>query len=445
MTGSTTGGSTGTTAVPVVNASGSQVGVAVTNPVTGSVELIGQGGTILGVIQQQNGMVSLVGSGGTVIGSFALNQATGQVTISAPATASGTTTGTTTPGTTTTGTTTTGTTTTGTATSGTTASGQQAAATAVPVYDSTGTQVGVVVTNPATGTPELIGAGGTVLGVIQQQNGMVSLVGSGGTVIGSFALNQATGHVTISAPAAASGTTTTATTGTTTTGTATSGQQAAATAVPVYDSTGTQVGVVVTNPATGTPELIGAGGAVLGVIQQQNGVVSLVGSGGSVLGSFALNQATGQVVFTAGGGTTTGMTTTTGATTSTTTTSATTGTTMPGATATAVPVFDTSGIQVGLATTNPTTGAVELVGVNGTILGVLAQQNGAVALIGAGGTVLGSFGTSQATGQVLFAPVPRTATGTGSSNGASTQGSGTPASSASTPATSTAPASSVTL
>jgi hypothetical protein len=290
------------------------------------------------------------------------------------------------------------------------------------VFSTSGNQVGVAVTNPLTGTPELIGQGGTILGVIQEQNGMVSLVGAGGTVIGGFALNQATGQVIISAAAAsgaATGMTTaapgtaapgTAASGTAAPGTAAPGPQAAA--VPVYDSAGTQIGVAVTNPATGTPELIGAGGSVLGVIQQRGGMVSLVGSGGSVIGSFALSQPAGHVVFTTGagaavatagtpatGGTATGMTTA-GAT----TTSATTGATMAGATATAVPVFDGSGIQVGLATTNPTTGAVELVGVNGTILGVIAERSGTVALIGAGGTVLGGFGISQATGQVLFAP-----------------------------------------
>jgi len=383
------------------------------------------------------------GTGGTATGTAMTGTTTGNASTGGTATGTtgGTATGTT--GSTTTGTGMGSTTMTGTATGGTTTSsttGTPAAQASVPVFSSSGSQVGIAVTNPATGAAELIGQGGTILGVVQQQNGAVNLVGAGGAVLGSFALNQATGQVILSAASASgvtgtgttagSGTSTTGTRTGATTGTTTSGQSMAATSVPVYDSAGTQVGVVVTNPATSTPELIGAGGSVLGIVQQQNGAVNLVGAGGAVLGSFALNQATGQVVLTAGGGTgtamngTTGMTTA-GATTTSATTGTMTGTTTPGAMASAaVPVFDTGGIQIGLASTNPTTGAVELVGANGTILGVIAQQNGAVSLVGSGGTVLGSFGVNQATGQVLFAPAAAAA-GTGSPSSTAAAG-GTP-------------------
>jgi hypothetical protein len=138
---------------------------------------------------------------------------------------------------------------------------------------------------------------------------MVNLVGSGGSVIGSFSVNQSTGQVVLGAPGAstsASGTNTTlasATTGSASTGTATTASTTSTTAVPVFDTSGIQIGIAAVNPATGSTELVGWNGTILGVVTQQNGMTNLVGSGGAVLGGFAVNQATGQVVLSTSTGT----------------------------------------------------------------------------------------------------------------------------------------------
>jgi hypothetical protein len=166
------------------------------------------------------------------------------------------------------------------------------------VFNSSGSQVGVAETNPATGAVEFVGLNGNLLGVIVQQNGAVDLVGAGGAVLGSFAVNQANGSVIFMPATTATGTV--ATTAATTTAMS-QGTASSAAPLPIFDSMGIQVGVAVTNPATGAVELVGQGGVVLGVVQQQNGAVYLVGAGGSVLGSFAVNQANGQIIFTTAG------------------------------------------------------------------------------------------------------------------------------------------------
>lgn len=211
-----------------------------------------------------------------------------------------------------------------------------------------------------------------------------------------------------------------------TTGT-TSSAQAAANPVPVFNSMGTRVGTAVQDPTTGTVQLLGPTGIVLGTIQQRDGTVDLIGAGGAVLGNFALNSAN-QVTLTApgtAGSTATGTTTTSATTTMGGTPGATTGAgAATGATGgTAVPVFDAGGIQIGLATTNPATGAPELIGFSGNILGVIAQQDNAVNLLGQGNAVLGSFTVNPA-GQVLYMPAASraagAATGTSSATGAGT-------------------------
>jgi hypothetical protein len=187
-----------------------------------------------------------------------------------------------------------------------------------------------------------------------------------------------------------------------------------ASVVPVFNTSGSQVGVAVMNPATGAVELVGPGGTVLGVVQQRSGAVNLVSAGSAVLGSFAADQANGTVIFmpatTAVG--TSGSTASTGtASMGTVTTAATSGA--------AVPVFNSSGIQVGIAETNLATGAVELVGLSGNLLGVIVQRNGAVDLVGAGGAVLGSFAADQANGTVIF--MPATAWGSAARCGAASR------------------------
>jgi hypothetical protein len=286
-------------AVPVFNTSGSQVGAAVMNPATGAVELVGPGGAVLGIVQQQNGAVNLVRAGGAVLGNFAADQANGTVIFMPATTAVGTSGRTASTGTAPTGTVTA-------ATSGT----------AVPVFNNSGIQVGVAETNPATGVVELIGPNGNLLGFIVQRNGAVDLVGAGGAVLGGFAANEADGTVIFMPATATTGTaaTTAATTGTAATTVSTTGTAATTAAtttsqgvtppaapVPVFASMGMQVGVAAMNPATGAVELVGPGGAVLGVVQQQNGAVNLVGAGGAALGSFAVNQANGQLTFTPAG------------------------------------------------------------------------------------------------------------------------------------------------
>jgi hypothetical protein len=171
---------------------------------------------------------------------------------------------------------------------------------AVPVLNTSGGQVGVAVTNPETGAVELVGPGGTLLGVVQRRSGAVNLVRAGGAVLGSFAVNQANGTVIFMPATTAVGTSgSTASTGTASTGTASTGTvtTAATSAVPVFNSSGIQVGVAETNPATGAVKLVGLNGNLLGVIVQRNGTVDLIGVGGAVLGSFAVNQANGTVIF----------------------------------------------------------------------------------------------------------------------------------------------------
>jgi len=286
-----------------------------------------------------------------------------------------------------------GATTTGSAATGAGATGNTtSSAVALPVFNSSGTQIGTAVSSSATGPVQLVGSNGATLGVFQQQNGAVNLIGPNGAVIGNLTLSQS--GQAILTTTATTGTSTTASSATASGTTASSGQ----TPVPVFDSAGTQIGVATENLSTGAIEVIGSDGTSLGTVQQQNGAVDLIGSNGAVLGSFAVSQSTGQVVLTVNGST--GPTaTTTSATMADSTTAGTTATEMAGA---AVPVFDSGGIQIGVASVNPVTNATELVGTNGAILGVVAQQNSSVVLIGSGNAVLGSFAVSQATGQVLF-------------------------------------------
>jgi hypothetical protein len=300
------------------------------------------------------------------------------------------------------GTTSAGATTTGSAATGAGATGNTtSSAAALPVFNSSGTQIGTAVSSSATGPVQLVGSNGATLGVFQQQNGAVNLIGPNGAVIGNLTLSQSgqailTTTATTGTSATASSVTASSTTASSTTAsstTASSGQ----TPVPVFDSAGTQIGVATENLSTGAIELIGSDGTSLGTIQQQNGAVDLIGSNGAVLGSFAANQSTGQVVLTINGST--GSTATTTSATTANSTAGTTATEMAGA---AVPVFDSGGIQIGVASVNPVTNATELVGTNGAILGVVAQQNSSVVLVGSGNAVLGSFAVSQATGQVLF-------------------------------------------
>lgn len=138
-----------------------------------------------------------------------------------------------------------------------------AAPTGVPVFDGEGNPVGSTVTNPVTGTVELVGPGCSILGVIVARDDTADLIGAGGAVIGTFALGPATGQVVLSPMP---------------------------TAVPVQDGSGTVIGVAVTNPATGTVELIGSAGGVLGIIEPRDGAVTLVGAGGTVIGRFTAGQ-----------------------------------------------------------------------------------------------------------------------------------------------------------
>jgi hypothetical protein len=302
--------------------------------------------------------------------------------------ATGSASGATSAGATSAGATTTGSTATGAGATGNTTS----SAVALPVFNSSGTQIGTAVSSSATGPVQLVGSNGATLGVFQQQNGAVNLIGPDGAVIGNLTLSQS--GQAILTTTATTGTSTTASSATASGTTASSGQ----TPVPVFDSAGTQIGVATENLSTGAIEVICSDGTSLGTIQQQNGAVDLIGSNGAVLGSFAMSQSTGQVVLTVNGST--GPTaTTTSATMANSTTAGTTATEMAGA---AVPVFDSGGIQIGVASVNPVTNATELVGTNGAVLGVVAQQNSSVVLIGSGNAVLGSFAVSQATGQVLF-------------------------------------------
>jgi hypothetical protein len=299
----------------------------------------------------------------------------------------------------------------------------------VPVFNGSGAQVGSAVLDQATGAVELVGPSGTILGAVQQQNGMLNLVGSGGAVIGSFSYNPNTAQVLLGAPGtgtstSATGTTVTGTTTGSTAGTGTtttaSASASAPASVPVFNSSGAQVGSAVLDQATGAVELVGPSGTILGAVQQQNGMLNLVGSGGAVIGSFSYNPNTAQVLLGApGSGTSTGTTATM---TSTTTadTSSTGAVTTASTASTAVPVFDNSGIQVGVAALNPATGATELVGYNSNILGVVAQQNGTIYLVGSGGTVIGGFTVSPATGQVVFTPATSTSGAAGTTTGSTT-------------------------
>lgn len=277
---STTSGNTANSAatgiMPVFSSNGGQIGVAVVNPATQAVELVGQGGAVLGVIEQRNEAINLLGAGGAVIGSLTVSPVTGQMILSVPDAAG---------------------------TGATTTAGGQGAAMAVPVFDVAGTQIGAAVLNQAIGLPELIGTDGNVLGLIQQQpTGAIALIGAGGTVIGSFTTNPATGQEILTAhtPATAPAATAPAAPVTTATSATASAQQPGATsaAVPVFDSSDIQIGLAATNPATGAVELLGAsGGTILGVIAQQSNAINLIGAGGTVLGSFAIDQATGHVLF----------------------------------------------------------------------------------------------------------------------------------------------------
>jgi hypothetical protein len=141
-----------------------------------------------------------------------------------------------------------------------------------------------------TGTTAGAGASSTTAGW-SSTAGNTATVPTGGTT--------ATGTTTTTT-GATSGTGGTATSGTATSGTA--GNTTSGTEVPVFNTSGSQVGVAVVNPATGAVELVGPGGAVLGIVQQQNGAVNLIGAGGAVLGNFAVNQANGTVIFTTVGG-----------------------------------------------------------------------------------------------------------------------------------------------
>jgi hydroxyethylthiazole kinase-like sugar kinase family protein len=71
-----------------------------------------------------------------------------------------------------------------------------------------------------------------------------------------------------------------------------------------------------------------------------------------------------------------------------------------GATSRAVPVFNSKGNQIGAAVVNPATGAVDLVGPGGRLLGAVEQHSGMSQLVGAGGALLGRLGVHM--GQVVF-------------------------------------------
>jgi hypothetical protein len=151
-----------------------------------------------------------------------------------------------------------------------TVSAGTAAPASVPVFDSEGVRVGSTVTNPVTGTVELVGPDGSILGIIVPRDDTADLIGAGGAVVGTFALCPDTGRVIVGAMP---------------------------TAVPVRDGAGTALGIAVTNPATGTVELIAPEGGVLGVIEPRDGTVTLIGAGGTVIGRFTAGQAAGTVTL----------------------------------------------------------------------------------------------------------------------------------------------------
>jgi hypothetical protein len=148
--------------------------------------------------------------------------------------------------------------------------GDAPASASVPVFDGEGGRVGSTVTNPVTGTVELVSPAGSILGVIVPRDDTADLIGAGGAVVGTFALCPDTGRVIVGA---------------------------LPTAVPVQDGAGAALGIAVTNPATGTVELIAPEGGVLGVIEPRDGTVTLIGAGGTVIGRFTAGQAAGTVTL----------------------------------------------------------------------------------------------------------------------------------------------------
>jgi hypothetical protein len=65
----------------------------------------------------------------------------------------------------------------------------------IPVFLADGTLFGYAVDDPATGQLVLISSAGTILGIVEEENGAVVLIGASGAVLGTFTVDEATGEV----------------------------------------------------------------------------------------------------------------------------------------------------------------------------------------------------------------------------------------------------------